>query len=337
MKSEFTFINHLRARAPRRANDLICGIGDDTAIITQRTGRETLITADLLIEDVHFKSADTPFQCLGHKSLAVSLSDIAAMGGVPRFALLTLGIPKSFGDDRQWEEFFDGYFALAEQFNVTLIGGDTCAAPDRLTIDSIVLGECGRGKAVRRNGARAGDAIYVTGEIGGSAAGLELLRNGKRIREVNDKIVQQALRAHLLPQPRVAFGRLIGAAGLAHAMIDVSDGLAQDLAHICEESGVGAIIDYEDVPVATAARLMRENAEAAFILAISGGEDYELLLTADRADEGALMEMARNCQLPLSRIGEIIVADEAAAEAPLFLRRAGHTKTLAARGYDHFS
>lgn len=333
MKSEFAFINQLRARAARRADDLICGIGDDTAILGQRTGRETLITADLLIEDVHFKSAYTPFQCLGHKSLAVSLSDIAAMGGVPRFALLTLGIPKSLSDDERWEEFFAGYFALAEQFNVTLIGGDTCAAPDRLTIDSIVLGECERGKAVRRNGARVGDAIYVTGEIGASAAGLELLRRSERI---SHETGQNALRAHLMPQPRVEFGRLIGESGLAHAMIDVSDGLAQDLAHICEEGGVGAIIECENVPVAAEARLVRQSDDAAFALAISGGEDYELLLTADRDDESALLEMARQCNLPLTRIGEVTAADPAIGFAPL-LRRAGRTEPVTVSGYDHFA
>lgn len=336
MKSEFAFINQLRARAASRADDLSCGIGDDTAILGQRTGRETLITADLLIEDVHFKSAYTPFQCLGHKSLAVSLSDIAAMGGVPRFALLTLGIPKSLSDDERWEEFFAGYFALAEKFNVTLIGGDTCAAPDRLTIDSIVLGECDEGKAVRRNGARVGDAIYLTGEIGASAAGLELLQRGERLSQGSREAGQNALRAHLMPQPRVEFGQLVGASGLAHAMIDVSDGLAQDLAHICEESGVSAIIEYENVPVAAETRLVRESDDAAFALAISGGEDYELLLTADRDDEAALLELARHCNLPLTRIGEVITADPATGFAPL-LRRAGRTEPVTVRGYDHFA
>lgn len=335
MNSEFAFINQLRARAARRADDLICGIGDDAALLGQRTGRETLITADLLIEDVHFKSADTPFQCLGHKSLAVSLSDIAAMGGAPRFALLTLGIPKSLSADGQWEAFFAGYFALTEKFKVTLIGGDTCAAPDRLTIDSIVLGEGERGKAVRRNGARPGDAIYLTGEIGGSAAGLELLRRGERFGE-GDDLLQRALRRHLMPQPRVEFGRLVGASGLAHAMIDVSDGLAQDLAHICEESGVGAIIDYEAVPVAAETRLITENEQSAFQLAISGGEDYELLLTAGRADEGTLLEAARQCNLPLTRIGEVIAVDPATGFAPA-LRRAGRIEPVTVRGYDHFA
>ncbi|HWQ34008.1 MAG TPA: thiamine-phosphate kinase [Blastocatellia bacterium] len=336
MKSEFAFINQLRARAARRADNLICGIGDDTAILGQRAGRETLITADLLIEDVHFKPAYTPFQCLGHKSLAVSLSDIAAMGGVPRYALLTLGIPKSLSDDGQWEEFFAGYFALAEEFNVTLIGGDTCAAPDRLTIDSIVLGECDEGKALRRNGARTGDAIYLTGEIGASAAGLELLRRGERLSQGSRAAGQNALRAHLMPQPRVKFGRLVGASGLAHAMVDVSDGLAQDLAHICEESGVGAIIDFESVLVAAETRLVRESDDAAFALAISGGEDYELLLTADRDDEAALLEMARQCNLPLTRIGEVTDADPATGFAPL-LRRAGRIEPVTVRGYDHFA
>jgi thiamine-monophosphate kinase len=336
MNSEFAFINHLRPLAARRADDLVCGIGDDTAIIAGRSGRETLVTADLLIEDIHFKSAYTPFQCLGHKSLAVSLSDIAAMGGAPRFALLTLGVPKSLSDDQQWEEFFAGYFALADRHGVTLIGGDTCAAPDRLTIDSIVLGECERGKAVRRNGARPGDMIYLTGEIGGSAAGLELLRRGERFGE-GDDLLQRALRRHLRPQPRVEFGRLVGKSGLAHAMIDVSDGLAQDLAHICEESGVAAITDYEAVPVAAEMRLITDTEQDAFEIAISGGEDYELLLTASCDGEDTLMEIARRCKLSLTRIGEIVALHPAVHDSPLLLRRGQDTQPLSARGYDHFA
>ncbi|HZS06798.1 MAG TPA: thiamine-phosphate kinase [Blastocatellia bacterium] len=341
MNSEFAFINRIRSRAALRSADLVCGIGDDTAIITERAGREMLVTADLLIEDVHFKSDYTPPRHLGHKALAVSLSDIAAMGGEPRHALLTLGIPKNKSrfpnPDPQWEEFFAGYFALADKFGVTLIGGDTCAAPDRLVIDSIVMGNCARGKAVRRSGAQPGDGIYVTGELGASAAGLELLRRGERLSENKDSALQRALRAHLTPQPRVEFGRRIGEAGLTRAMIDVSDGLAQDLGHICEESGVGAIIDYAEVPMAAETRLVSESDESAFTLATSGGEDYELLLTADRRDETVLKEIAQACNLLLTRIGEIVAIDPAVCASPLLLRQAGRIEPLRARGYDHFA
>jgi thiamine-monophosphate kinase len=234
--SEFSFIKKIRERASQYSSEAILGIGDDTAIVRERAGHERLITADLLVEDVHFKLDYTPLSCLAHKALAVSLSDIAAMGGTPEFSLLTIGIPKSLLT-KNWDEFFDGYFALAEKFNVTLIGGDTSSSPDKLVIDSIVMGSCARDKAIRRSAAKIGDAIFVTGTLGASAAGLELLLNGARIYDEKNYSIQ----AHLLPQPRVEFG--MKAAEIIHSMMDVSDGLAQDLSHICEESNVSAVLD----------------------------------------------------------------------------------------------
>jgi len=337
MQSEFAFIDRIRARAqarPSAAPDLVCGIGDDAAVLSEREGHEMLVTADLLIEDVDFKRSYTPPRCLGHKALAVSLSDIAAMGGRPRHTLLTLGIPRSYGDEF-WEEFFAGYFALAERFGVTLIGGDTSSAPEHLTLDSIVIGECQQGKAVRRSGAQVGDAIYLTGEVGGSAAGLELLRRGERLSEGMSGPVQEALRRHLVPEPRVEFGRQVGERGLAHAMIDVSDGVSQDLAHICEESAVGAMIDFDSLPVAAEVRLVAENEDAAFALAVRGGEDYELLLTASRDAEAALIELSNLCQLRLTRVGEVVASAEPSPK--LWLRRGGRVEPLAARGFDHFA
>lgn len=347
MKSEFEFIKRIRAEAARHADisaDLICGIGDDTAIISEREGRETLITTDLLVEDVDFKLDYAPPRCLGHKALAVSLSDVAAMGGTPRYSLLTLGIPRrdpqssifNPQSNEFWEEFFAGYFALAEKCGVTLIGGDLSSAPERLTIDSIVIGHCRRGQAVRRSGARVGDGVYMTGEVGRSAAGLGLLRRGKRMSEGEVGLAQKAMRAHLMPEARVEFGRRVGESGLAHAMIDVSDGLTQDLAHICEESRVSAVIDYGAVPVADEVRLVAEDKEAAFALAVSGGEDYELLFMAGQEAEADLMEMSRVCQVRLTRIGEVTALDEG-AESRLRLRRDGRLEELAAHGYDHFA
>lgn len=334
--SEFAFINRIRAQAARRTalqNDLLCGIGDDAAIVRERDGRALLVTTDLLVEDVDFQLAYAPPRWLGHKALAVSLSDIAAMGAAPRYSLLTLGIPEKLQDTEDfWTAFLDGYFALAEQHGVALIGGDISSMPERLTIDSIVLGECRAGTALRRSGARAGDGIYLTGSIGASAAGLKLLLLGAQVYENRDDEVQAALRAHLKPEPRVAFGRRLGARGLAHAMIDVSDGLAQDLAHLCNESGVGAMLDFDAVPIAAEVTLVVEDQADAFNLAVSGGEDYELLFTASGEDEGGLLEISRACHLRLTRIGEIM-------EGPgsLWLRRDGKTEPLAVRGYDHFA
>jgi thiamine-monophosphate kinase len=340
MQSEFAFINRIRNRISKRADpDIILGIGDDAAILREQTGRETLVTVDLLIEDIDFKLEYTPPGWLGHKALAVSLSDIAAMGGTPRFSLLTLGIPRrsqisNLESEHYWEEFLTGYFSLAEKHGVGLIGGDLSSAPDRLAIDSIVIGHCSSGKAVRRSGARAGDKIYLTGDVGASAAGLKLLLQGARVNESENDLVQSALRSHLQPEPRVNFGKKVGESGLAHAMIDVSDGLAQDLVQICQESQVAAMIDFEFVPVANEVKFVSHDPQAAFLSAITGGEDFELLLTAGNDVEDALMGVAESCELKLTRIGEIIERSE--NPSPLLLRQGGEVKPLLARGYDHF-
>lgn len=334
MPSEFSFIQQIRQRASPANANLTLGIGDDTAIWREQAGRERLITTDLLIENVHFKLDYTPLACLGHKTLAVSLSDIAAMGGTPEFALLSLGLPHAQMANPAWQDFFDGYFALANKYGVALIGGDTSASPNALVLDSIVLGSCAQGTAIRRSGAQIGDAIYVTGQLGASAVGLELLLRGERYDEGIYDLRQAAMRAHLLPEPRLAFAQTLP--GLAHAMMDVSDGLAQDLAHICAESGVDAVLDFEAVPMADCVGLIANTRDAAFSLAISGGEDYELLLTADPVAEATLQQRATECQLRLTRIGEIR-AREADQTAPqLFLRTATRVDLLTVKGYDHF-
>ncbi|HEV2668297.1 MAG TPA: AIR synthase-related protein, partial [Blastocatellia bacterium] len=255
----------------------------------------------------------------------------------PAFSLLTLGIPKrspisDLKSDIFWEEFFAGYFALAEEHSVALIGGDLSSTPGRLAIDSIVIGHCLAGGAVRRGGAKVGDAIYLTGSVGASAAGLKLLLDGARVNEFEDSLTQSALRAHLKPEPRVAFGRRIGERGLAHSMIDVSDGLAQDLVRVCEESRAAAIVDFDSVPVANEAGLISIEPEAAFEFAVRGGEDFELLLAASGDDEVELFEIAASCGVRLSRIGEIVPA----GRDPLLLSRGGEVKPLPIHGFDHF-
>ncbi len=337
MTGEFAFINRIRERAQQSrvtTPELSLGIGDDTAVFRPRAGRELLITTDLLVEDVDFKLAYAVPRWLGHKALAVSLSDIAAMGGTPRYAMLTLAIPSSARSDEFWEAFFDGYFALAESCGVVLIGGDISATPHGLALDSCVLGDCITGRAIRRSGARVGDGVYVTGKLGASAAGLQLLLRGARVHEADAALEQRALRAHLRPDARVAFGKLLGERGLAHALIDVSDGLAQDLGHLCEVSHVSAVLERAAVPIAAEVGLITTDADAAFQLAVSGGEDYELLFTADDKEAAKLQHLAHDCALPLTRIGEIVAPD---ASAKVFLRTADKREPLATRGYDHFT
>lgn len=375
MPGEFDFIKQIqRKAAAQSAADLVLGIGDDAAVWREQSGRESLITVDLLVEDVDFKLEYAPPRWLGHKALAVSLSDIAAMAGRPAYSLLSLAIPQSaIGNTQFWEEFFDGYFELATKHGVALIGGDISSAPDRLTIDSIVIGHCQSGKALRRSGAKIGNAIYSTGSIGASAVGLKLLLGGERIEKSlfhrrdaentekaqsevktsappprslrlcgeeknlsDDELKLSAISAHLCPEPRVEFGRRLGDLGFATAMIDVSDGLAQDLAHICENSGVAAIIDFDNVPVADEVSLITATVEEAFEFAVSGGEDFELLFTADQNNEAELMMLAGDCQIRLTRIGEIVSAGT--CSQPVSMRmRSGEVKPLPIRGYDHFA
>jgi thiamine-monophosphate kinase len=340
MQSEFDFIKRIRDQAAKSsAQDLVLGIGDDAAVLSEREGRETLVTVDLLVEDIDFKLEYAPPRFLGHKALAVSLSDLAAMGGAPAFSLLTLGIPRqsrisNIKFDIFWEEFFAGYFALAEEHSITLIGGDLSSAPSQLTIDSVVIGHCRAGGAVRRGGAKVGDAVYLTGPVGASAAGLKTLLDGARVSEGEESLTQSALRAHLKPAPRVAFGRRIGELGLAHSMIDVSDGLAQDLARICEESAVAAIVDFDSVPVADEVGLISKEPEEAFEFAVRGGEDFELLLTAGGDGDAELFGTAASCGVKLSRIGEIVPARQ--TRSRLLLRRGAEVKPLSIPGFDHF-
>ena len=338
MLSEFEFIDRIRDKASKTvANELILGIGDDSAILCEQSGRQTLVTVDLLVEDIDFKLAYAPPNWLGHKALAVSLSDIAAMGGLPRYSLLTLAIPSQISNLKSqifWEEFFAGYFTLATKHGVSLIGGDISSAPDRLTIDSIVIGRCDSGKAVRRSGAQAGDGIYLTGSIGAAAAGLKLLIEGARVNTAENNLLQRALSAQLKPEPRVTFGRKVGEWELAHAMIDVSDGLVQDLSHICRESKKSAIIDFDTVPVAREVTLVADDRPTAFSFAVSGGEDFELLLTASGDSERELMGLAGSCDMVLTRIGEIF--ESSGGQNLVLLRDKDGIKPLPIRGFDHF-
>lgn len=343
MNGEFDFIGEIRRRARRSPApaDLILGIGDDAAILRQQSGRETLITVDLLVEDVDFRLDYAVPRWLGHKALAVSLSDIAAMGGVPRFSLLTLGIPPSLSGDEATafrEEFLAGYLEIAGEHGVTLIGGDMSSMPERLIADSIVIGECRAGGAVTRSGARAGDVLWVTGEIGASAAGLRLLLDGQRVKrgkEADDDGLQAALRAHLRPTPRVALGRALGESGIATSMIDISDGLTQDLSHLCEESRVAAIVEREALPVSRCLALVGADDEERLRLAIGGGEDFELLFTASPDATADIQSISDSLNVPITRIGKIV--ERNGSTPALLLRDGGRLLPLTPRGYDHFA
>jgi thiamine-monophosphate kinase len=269
---EKALIRRLRDRAAKLPGSRLLGgtgIGDDCAVVPIRQGLEVLVTTDFTLENVHFKRIWHSPESVGHRCLARGLSDIAAMGGDPLEVFLSLALPRSL--PQSWVDgFLRGLLNLAGEFKVGLAGGDTAASPAGVMTDIIVLGSVPKGKAVLRSGAAPGDRIYVTGELGASAAALDLLSRGRKIRPLN-------FPSHFYPMPRVAVGRFLRERGLASAMIDISDGLSTDLVHICEESGVGAEIDFESIPVATVGKTV-QRVDLRF--ALHGGEDYELLFTA---------------------------------------------------------
>jgi thiamine-monophosphate kinase len=359
--NEFDFIRDLRnqTRSRKHSSRLITGIGDDAAVVNQSANRDLVITTDLLIEGIDFYRDAAPARVLGHKALSVSLSDIAAMGARPFWSLLSIGVPKAIWHDDFKEKFFAGYFELADRYGVTLTGGDVSEANEGIVIDSIVLGEVLGGAAVLRSGAQPGDQIYVTGTLGGAAAGLKLVEMGARLGEVGlaslprasrrgsgptvrdgvdmgtadtaeMKAIESLLLRQLRPQPRVGWGIVLGEERLATAMIDISDGLSSDIAHLCEESNAGALIDLSSLPIdPNVIQLCGRRALDPLMLALHGGEDFELLFTTKPVDVPRLPKRVDGVEI--SRIGEV-------TEQPGKIRIAEKNRVwdLRAGGFEHF-
>ncbi len=320
MSSEFDLIRRHFTRATPGA---VLGVGDDAALLALTPGCQWAVSTDMLVSGRHF-FPDTDPEGLGHKAMAVNLSDLAAMGARPRWATLALALPEA---DEAWlSAFARGLYALADAHRVELVGGDTTRGPCNISIT--VMGEVGVDQALRRDAARLGDDIWVSGELGGAALALRHLRGELDLGEHAAACLERLQR----PQPRVELGlRLVG---LAHAAIDLSDGLLADLGHILERSGVGAVIDRASIPVADAFALFSNKFPNEFphefdACALAGGDDYELCFTAapERAD--ALRQVALECGVAVTRIGQI-TATPGLRDA--LGRVFDHTK-----GYDHFA
>ena len=319
-RSEEDFIAWIRHRTPRGAAGLTLGIGDDAALITVPAGQEVILTTDMSIEDVHFTATLHPPAAVGHRALARSLSDIAAMGGAPRYALISLAVSQH--TKRAWlEGYFNGLFALARRFSVVVIGGDTAVVTGPVASDVVVAGVVPRGRALRRSDAKPGDRIFVSGRLGMAALGLRLLTSRSRNRNSVDRA---ALRAHLFPQPQCALGQFLSEHHLADAMMDVSDGLSIDLRRLCDASGVGARLFANRVPTPPIC-----DAEDALELALHGGEDYQLLFTVSAAKSSKIPRHYGS--IPLHCIGEIRASRGISLIAP-----DGKTLPVETRGYDHF-
>ena len=308
-KSEFDFIDALRRRAGASGYSLVAGIGDDAAVVRSTPGRDTVITADLLVEDIDFRRTTIPPYLLGHKALAVSLSDIAAMGARPLWSMVSIGVPEDVWQTDFLQRLYDGLLDLANRYGVQLIGGDTSRTNERIVIDSIVSGECAAGMAVRRSGASAGDQVFVTGSLGAAAAGLRLIERGAHLAEQNfadddSQKLDHVLLRQLRPEARVGWGIVLGEERLATAMIDLSDGLSSDLNRLCTASNVGALIDSALLPIDDrVTELCGRRALDPLQLALHGGEDFELLFTVKPENVARLPKRVDGVEI--KRIGEI--------------------------------
>jgi thiamine-monophosphate kinase len=300
------------------------GIGDDCALLQPAPGHQLAVSCDMLVEGRHFFAGMNPAS-LGHKSLAVNLSDLAAMGARPLGFTLALALPSA--NDAWLSAFAQGLFALADAHACPLVGGDTTRGP--LNICITVLGELRPGQALRRGAAQPGDDLYLSGRTGEARLALELLLGTPWALQHTAAGALPRLRERLeRPTPRVALGQAL--AGLAHAALDLSDGLAGDLGHLLQASGEGAHIELSRLPVAPDLQTLPQALQLDCL--VNGGDDYELLFTADPADRAAIEAAAQASQTPVQRIGQI-----SAAPGLRLLDAAGQPVALAPRGFDHFA
>jgi thiamine-monophosphate kinase len=310
-------------RSEARSRFLTLGIGDDAALVSSSPGYEMVLTCDWFLEGRHFLQDKHPGDAVGWKGLARAVSDIAAMGAVPRCFLLSLALPRELAGS--WlDDFLGGLKRAARRFGCSLAGGDTTERRAVL-INVTVVGEVRRGRGMRRSGARPGDIIYVSGRLGEAELGLRLLRERKRrlgLREAR-------LRKHLYPEPRVELGRWLSEKRLASAMMDVSDGLSSDLQRLCKASGVGALIRADLLPTVRVTKLERNRGVDPLQLALHGGDDYELLFTVPKSKAERLPRSVGD--LKITRIGEITRPREV-----MLADGDGRPHVLKPRGWDPF-
>ncbi|MBT3181948.1 MAG: thiamine-phosphate kinase [Deltaproteobacteria bacterium] len=326
---EFELISLLTRGEKGLAKDLIKGVGDDCAVIAKDDRNDLLISTDSLIEDVHFKRGWGNFETLGRKALTVNLSDIAAMGGCPLFYLVDIGIPPGM-DIGDLSSFYEGMRQVAGRAGVSLVGGDTTASKDLLYLSITVIGEVPRGRALMRSGARPGDAIYVTGRLGGASLGLHCLMNG-----MEDDIHQPFIERQLEPDHRIAMGITFMETGFISSMIDISDGLVADMGHIADESGVGFTIESTSIPLFPNLTQVSSNLGVDPLrCALGGGEEYELLFTVDSKGEGGFLRSTESISsnVPITKIG-VVEGDGAMRKV---LGGNGESLIIDSSGFDHF-
>jgi thiamine-monophosphate kinase len=323
---EFGFIDRIKAGCVVREKDVIKAIGDDCCVFHNSAKLVSLLTTDMMVENVHFiKNAIPPLK-LGRKAMAVNISDIAAMGGTPKEAVISIAIPQSL-DVEYLDSLYNGMKAMARLFDVNLLGGDTTSEPEHLVINIALIGEAAENEVLYRSGAKVGDIIFVTGPVGSSAAGLDILLN-KRPTEGFDELLD----AHNDPFPQIKEGRIIAGTKLGHSMIDISDGIASDLGHICEESHVGAIIEETSIPVTGVFKNYIQKYNLDFDrLTLYVGEDYVLLGTAPEKSADVLEKelAAQGCQFH-------IIGKTTTEPGIRLVGRDGQSRQIKSQGFDHF-
>jgi thiamine-monophosphate kinase len=319
-------IQRLTSRSSLPGPRLVLPIGDDAAAIRGRKDSLFLVSTDALVEGIHFDLRYFSPEDLGWKALAVNLSDIAAMGGTPLYFTTSIAVPRTRNSG--WiRKVYQGMLQLASKFQVHLIGGDTCASPQGVFLDVTILGEVKPREMLTRKGARPGDILFVTGDLGGSAAGLELLKRHSRLARRYPEFIHR----HLRPAPRSHIGRFLASRRLASSLIDISDGLSTDLHHLCEQSRVGAVTDADKIPMAkTSGKLRALLPRTALDYALNGGEDYELLFTVPPKLKSKIPKGFQG--IAIHEIGWI--TDEA---GQCYLLDHGRRRKLLARGFDHFA
>jgi thiamine-monophosphate kinase len=318
LSSEFDLISR---HFTRPAANAVLGVGDDCALVDVTNGMDLTVSTDTMVSGTHF-FPDVDPEHLGHKALAVNLSDIAAMGAMPYWAMLALTVPHV---DHEWlAAFAKGFFDLAAEYNVSLIGGDTTRGP--LTLTVTIMGEVPAGAALRRSGAKAGNDIWVSGTVGDAALAVAH-RHGKLVLAEND--YHDAVMRLYEPTPRVSLGQALR--GMATAAIDISDGLLADLGHICRLSGVGATVDLGSIPV-SAIGAKHFHTDAGRTAIVAGGDDYELCFTAPANSRDSIAELTDVLGVPLTRIGQVKRGKGVSLLGP-----DGKAVKVDGRGYDHFS
>ena len=318
MRSEFEFIQNIKSKFS------LTKIGDDCAVMPKDDETDLLVTTDMLVEDIDFRLDWTTPEFLGHKALAVSLSDIAAIGGKPVWSMLSIAVPDDLWNSDFVDRFYKGWFTLARKFNIELVGGDVSSIDSKFVIDSIVGGEVTKGKAILRSTAKPGDAIFVTGTLGGATGGLKLLESGSRYDQFTNQIGADLLLKQLRPQPQITIANSLHKLNIVTSMIDISDGLSSDLKHLCDSSNVGAKICAENLPVHPKLNL-HFPADECLDMALNGGEDFELLFTI-REENISLVE-----SLDVTLIGEITTNI-----GVIELITDNQIKSISPKGFRHF-